>query len=278
MSQLTTETSISDVHWAELVCLLCPITGVKDLEVCVCGLRLRHRLYWISVEVSVLRTGVLVFDAHSWRRTSLLVPLKRSKVSVSCAQWLGWTSLSFSFSFSSRWHHSTRKGPYALRPVSQQSPQGCHWNSANICLVEHRSFSTLEGGMSAASFLHSSFFQAINAVMLWLVRVEKVPQAPLPCQAAVQMWYLLCLPVYLPVHSHWLRRAQDSRSTEFFVAEDCTWLCASRGSPFQTPPIAGGSLSLWEWWHGRFSEFVRMMNLAEGVWSLREVCSVCQKS
>ena len=31
--------------------------------------------------------------------------------------------------------------------------------------------------MSAASFLHFSLLQAINAVMLWLVRVEKVPQA-----------------------------------------------------------------------------------------------------
>ena len=43
--------------------------------------------------------------------------------------------------------------------------------------------------------------------------------APLPCQAADQMWYLQCLPVYLPVHSHWLRRAQDSRSTEVFAAQ-----------------------------------------------------------
>ena len=87
-------------------------------------------------------------------------------------------SLSFRFfTFSSRWHLSARKGPYALRPVSQQSTRGCPRNSTNICLVEHRSFSTLEGGMSAASFLHSSFLQAVNAVMLWLVRVEKVPQA-----------------------------------------------------------------------------------------------------
>ena len=31
--------------------------------------------------------------------------------------------------------------------------------------------------MSAASFLHSSFLQAINAVMLWPVHVQKVPQA-----------------------------------------------------------------------------------------------------
>ena len=44
-----------------------------------------------------------------------------------------------SFSFSSRWRRSAGKGPYALRPVSQQSPQGCPRNSANICLVDHRS-------------------------------------------------------------------------------------------------------------------------------------------
>ena len=30
--------------------------------------------------------------------------------------------------------------------------------------------------MSAASFLHSSFLQAINVVMLWPVHVQKVPQ------------------------------------------------------------------------------------------------------
>ena len=81
------------------------------------------------------------------------------------------------FSFSSRWHRSTWKGPYVLCPVSQQSTQGCPRNSANICLFEHRSFSTSEGGMSAASFLHSSFLQAISAVMLWPVHVQKVSQA-----------------------------------------------------------------------------------------------------
>ena len=88
--------------------------------------------------------------------------------------WLGEIA---SFSFSSRWHRSARKGPYALHLVSQQSPQGCPQNSANVCLVEHRSFPTSEGGMSAASFLHSSFLQAINAVMLWPVHVNKVTQA-----------------------------------------------------------------------------------------------------
>ena len=81
------------------------------------------------------------------------------------------------FSFSSRWHRNARRGPYALCIVSQQSPQGCPRNSASICLVEHRSFSTLEGGMSAASFLNSSFFQATSAVKLWPVHVQKFPQA-----------------------------------------------------------------------------------------------------
>ena len=81
------------------------------------------------------------------------------------------------FSFSSRWHPSNRKGPYVLYPISQQSPQGCPQNSADICLVEHRSFLTLEGRMLAASFLHSSFLQAIYAVMLWPIHVQEVPQA-----------------------------------------------------------------------------------------------------
>ena len=57
-----------------------------------------------------------------------------------------------------------------LRPVSQQSPQNYLRNSANVC---HGAFSTLEGGMSAASF----FLQAISAVMLWPVHVQKVSQA-----------------------------------------------------------------------------------------------------
>ena len=82
-----------------------------------------------------------------------------------------------SFSFSSRWHRSTRKVPYTLRPVCQQSFHSCPRNSANMCLVVHKSFSTLEGGMSAASFLHSSFLQGISAVMRWPVHVQKVPQA-----------------------------------------------------------------------------------------------------
>ena len=41
-------------------------------------------------------------------------------------------------------------------------------------LVEDRSFPTSEAGMSAAFFFISSFLQAINAVMLWPVPIQKV--------------------------------------------------------------------------------------------------------
>ena len=110
----------------------------------------------------------------------------------------------FSFSFGSRGHRSARKGPYALRPVSQQSPQGCSRNSASICLVDHRSFSTLEGGMSAASFLHSSFLQAISAVMLWPVHVQKVPQASehlCPAKLQTRPSERECSPSHHPLYS-----------------------------------------------------------------------------
>ena len=62
-------------------------------------------------------------------------------------------------------------------PSLSSLPKFCPRNSAYVCLVEHRSFPTLEGGMSTASFLHSSFLQAINAVMLWPVHVQNVHQA-----------------------------------------------------------------------------------------------------
>ena len=50
------------------------------------------------------------------------------------------------------WQRSARKGPYVLCPICQHYPQGCPRNSANISLVERRSLTTSEGGMSAVSF------------------------------------------------------------------------------------------------------------------------------
>ena len=49
---------------------------------------------------------------------------------------------SFTFSFYSRWHRSSRKGPCARGPASQQSTQSCPRNSANVCVAKHRSFPT----------------------------------------------------------------------------------------------------------------------------------------
>ena len=47
--------------------------------------------------------------------------------------------------------------------------------------------------MSAASFLHSSFLQAISAVMLWPVHVGKVPQASEHlCPAKLQIRCDIC--------------------------------------------------------------------------------------
>ena len=121
----------------------------------------------------------------SSQEVSTVVQLWEESLPLPCfslpQRYLLWCS--FSFSFSSRWHRSARKGPYALRPVSRQSPQGCPRNSANICLVERISFSAFEGGMSAASFLHSSFLQAVNAVMLW--QEECLPLPSFHCGAAL---------------------------------------------------------------------------------------------
>ena len=146
-------------------------------------------------------------------------------------------AVQFHFSFSSKWHRSVRKGPYALRSVSQQSRQGWQYLSCWTQIVLDL------GGWNVGRFCSPLLFpsggQCCDALACPCSESSSSLWAPLPCQAADQMWYLLCLPVYLPVHSHWLRRAQDSRSTEVFVAEDCVWLCASRGSQFQTPPQGG---------------------------------------
>ena len=58
--------------------------------------------------------------------------------------------------------------------------------------------------MSAASFLRSSFLQAINAVMLWLVRVEKVPQASehlCPAKLQTSMLRLEVVTLWAPLSS-----------------------------------------------------------------------------
>ena len=136
-----------------------------------------------------------------------------------------------------------------LRPASQQSPQGCPRNTANVCLVEHRSFPTSEGGMSAASFLSSSFLQAISAVMLWPIHVQKVPQASeLLCGAKLQTRCDICCACqsicpFIPSDSGMARGEDPQKPLQPKTVHGCK-PCASRGSPFQTPSFAAGSLSL----------------------------------
>ena len=137
--------------------------------------------------------------------------------------------LIYSVSFSSRWHRSAGKGPYTLRPVPQQSPQSCPRNSASICLVEHKSFSALEGGMSIASFLHSSFLQVINAVMLWPVHAEKVPQASEHlCPAKLQTRCDICCACqaicpFIPTDSG-VPRTVDPQKSLFYRCELVDWV------------------------------------------------------
>ena len=144
--------------------------------------------------------------------------------------------LTWSFTFCSRCHHSARKGPYTLCLFSKQSPQSCPQNSANSGVIEYRSFLTWEGGMLAASILLSFSLQAISAVMLWPVHVQKI------LQASEHLCPSNSSPDMLSSHSFPLTPACPwQRSTEVFAVEDCAWLCASRGSPFQAPPFAAGS-------------------------------------
>ena len=89
--------------------------------------------------------------------------------------------------------------------------------------------------MSAASFLPSSFLQAINAVMLWPVHVQKVPQASEHlCLAKLQIRCEICCacqsvcPVILTDSS--VSRTVDPQKS---LQPKTAWLCASRGSPFQ---------------------------------------------
>ena len=86
--------------------------------------------------------------------------------------------------------------------------------------------------MSPASFLHSSFLQAVSAVMLLLVLVEKVPQASEHlCPAKLQTRYDICCAClsicpFIPTDSSVPRTVDPQKS----VAEDCMVVCQS-GQP-----------------------------------------------
>ena len=114
------------------------------------------------------------------------------------------------------------------------------WNSADVWL-------NTDWEIPAASFPCSSFLHVITVVKLWPVHIDKVPQATQLRQAAHQMWSLLCLPVYLPVHSLWFRHGQFIRATEVFAVKDCMAVCQLGQPILDSLPLAARSLRLWEW-------------------------------
>ena len=65
------------------------------------------------------------------------------------------------------------------------------------------------GGWNVDCFLSPLLFplgdQCCDALACPFSESSSSLGAPLACLAANQMWCLMCLPVYLPVHSHWLR-------------------------------------------------------------------------
>ena len=120
-------------------------------------------------------------------------------------------SLHHWLSFSSRWHHSAQKGPYALvsSPSLSSLPKvalktvpmfvwlntDCFWHRREEC--QPLPFSPpLPSGDQCHDAL--AYPCSESSSCFW---------APLPCQAADQMRYLLCLLVYLPLHSHRLWHA-----------------------------------------------------------------------
>ena len=85
-------------------------------------------------------------------------------------------------------------------------------------------------GMCWPLFLHSSFLQVINAVMLWSVRVQKFPRASKHlCLAKLQTSSDVCCAcqsvcLLIPSASSMVL---GSRSTVVFAAKDCMAICMS---------------------------------------------------
>ena len=102
--------------------------------------------------------------------------------------------------------------------------------------------------MSAASFLHSSFLQAISAVMFWPVQVQKVPQASLhPCPAKLQTRCDVCCPcqsicLFIPTDLGMPRAVEPLKSLQ----PNTTWLCTSLGILSQNAPFAADPYNLWD--------------------------------
>ena len=142
----------------------------------------------------------------------------------------------------------TQKDPYTLCPTSQQSPQGCHQNSSNVCLVQHWPFLTLDDGtlfkfhpaMIWPVYIHM-FLKPLNTSALPSCRPDLMSAvlASLSARSFSGMAWAVdpqkslhpqtvygCVPVRaVHLQTVWLYASQGGPST------DCAWLCASQGSP-----------------------------------------------
>ena len=116
-----------------------------------------------------------------------------------------------------------------------------------VCLIELRQFPTSKGGKSDTplSFRRSRLW--CFGLSIFVKFPKPLSTCALPsCRPDVISAVLASLSARSFPET---QACPKRRSTEVFAAEDGAWLCASRDSPLQTPPFAGGSSRLWEWWH-----------------------------
>ena len=127
-----------------------------------------------------------------------------------------------------------RKGLYAFRPASQQSPQVC--SRKGQCWCSWTRIVPEFGGRKIGKVLSPPLFPwGDPCCEAWSVRVQNVSRASLYfCHAKMQVSCdnLLCLPVCLVLHCLWLRHGQGSRPTV---------VTATEANPFRTQHFAAGS-------------------------------------
>ena len=89
------------------------------------------------------------------------------------------TNLHFAYDIESLAGQGFSQFQFKFRLKIASKPQDCPLKSAaNVCLVEHIIIVPVLGGWNVGRFLSQlSFLQAISAVMLWPIPVQKVPQA-----------------------------------------------------------------------------------------------------
>ena len=113
----------------------------------------------------------------------------------------------------------------------------------------------LQGETLSASFLH--FYkvcvdnQCFDALACLCLESFTSLTALLPWQAVDQLWCVLCLSIYLPVHSRWFwhGRAVDPLLYSQLFPRAVHGHVPVRAAHFRLQFLAAGSWSPQEWWH-----------------------------